>query len=62
MSENPFSVYEYRPPTREALVQSMESTGIYIAVCKFCKTKVRASTQTELMLHKCDETRIHTSK
>jgi hypothetical protein len=45
---------EYHPPTRDALVKSMYSDGVYIGVCKKCNQKIRASSIDELKKHKCD--------
>lgn len=62
MSEK-FPEYEYTPPTRELLVRSMYSDGLYIGLCRFCKQKIRANSEKELMEHKCDgQNRIHTNK
>lgn len=44
----------YQQPTREALVRSMHSDGLYIGVCRFCKQKIRGSSLKELQDHKCD--------
>lgn len=43
----------YTPPTREALVRSMYSDGIYSAVCRKCKVKIRGKNIDELKEHKC---------
>lgn len=47
---------DYTPPTREALVKSMYSDGLYIAVCRICKEKIRANSLEELKKHKCKGT------
>lgn len=46
---------DYTPPTREALVKSMYSDGLYIAVCRFCKEKIRGRNIEELKQHKCKD-------
>lgn len=62
MSEE-FPEYEYTPPTRDVLVRSMHGDGLYIGVCRKCKQKVKASSEKELMSHKCDgEARVYTNK
>jgi hypothetical protein len=44
----------YNPPTREAVVKSMYSDGLYIGVCRQCKQKIRGKNIDELKQHKCD--------
>lgn len=43
----------YTPPTREALVKTMFSDGIYVAKCKKCGDKIRGQNLKELREHKC---------
>lgn len=44
----------YNPPTREAMVRTMYSDGLYIGVCRKCKQKIRGRNIEELKAHKCD--------
>lgn len=54
MSDEVIGVPIYNPPTREAVVKSMYSDGIYVGICRKCKQKIRGKNIEELKAHRCD--------